>query len=196
VLAIDLGARQRVRVNGMAHLEADGTIVLATQQVYGNCPQYIHPRAVDGTREADRLPGLMADGVDERHAGRLAAADTFFLATALPGVGADASHRGGPRGFLHVLDERRLVFPDYSGNNYFNSLGNITSYPRAGLLVPDFSSGDVLQLTGDARILWDDPMLSRFPGARRLVEVRVARVMDLPRAIALRFETAARADVG
>ncbi len=196
LLAIDLGARQRVRVNGTAHLEPDGAIVLATQQVYGNCPQYIHPRDVAGTRAVGRMPALIAERLDERHASRLARADTVFLATALPDVGADASHRGGPRGFLHVVDDGTLVFPDYPGNNYFNSLGNITAYPRAGLLVPDFSSGDALQVAGRARILWESPMLSRFPGARRLVEVSIDRVVDLPGAIALRFDAAPTADVG
>jgi predicted pyridoxine 5'-phosphate oxidase superfamily flavin-nucleotide-binding protein len=187
VLAIDLGARQRVRVNGTAHLDPDGRVVLVTEQVYGNCPQYIHPRDVAGMRALQHAPARTADRLDDRHAWWLAGADTFFLATALPGTGADASHRGGRAGFVHVVDERRLLFPDYRGNNYFNSLGNIASYPRAGLLVPDFSSGNLLQLSGAATILWDDPMRAYFPGAQRLVQIDVERVVELPQATALRF---------
>jgi predicted pyridoxine 5'-phosphate oxidase superfamily flavin-nucleotide-binding protein len=187
VLAIDLAARQRVRVNGTAQLEPDGRVVLMTEQVYGNCPQYIHPRDVEGMRVRQRAPARAADRLDDRHARWMAGADTFFLATALPGMGADASHRGGRPGFVHVVDERRLLFPDYPGNNYFNSLGNIASYPRAGLLVPDFVSGDALQVSGVATILWDDPMRARFPGAQRLVQIDVERLVELPQVTALRF---------
>jgi hypothetical protein len=86
-----------------------------------------------------------------------------------------------------VVAEDRIVFPDYRGNNYFNSLGNIASYPRAGLLVPDFASGAALQISGTARVLWDDPGLAAFPGAERLVAIDVERVLELPHATRLGF---------
>jgi uncharacterized protein len=187
LLAIDLGARQRVRVNGTAHIQPDDRIVLVTEEVYGNCPKYIRPRHVVGTRAVRPGVARVTDRLDARHETWLAEADTFFLATALPGVGADASHRGGHAGFIQVADDRRVVFPDYRGNNYFNSLGNVASYPRAGVLVPNFASGAALQLTGVAAIRWDDPLQARFPGAQRLVEITIERVIELPEAVALRF---------
>jgi hypothetical protein len=87
-----------------------------------------------------------------------------------------------------VESETRLIFPDYRGNNMFNTLGNIVSRPQTGLLFVDFQSGGALQLSGNGRILWDDPRMKQFEGARRLVEFNIERVIELPEATLLRFE--------
>jgi hypothetical protein len=105
----------------------------------------------------------------------LRGADTFFIATVNPGHGADASHRGGMPGFIEV-EADRLVWPDYAGNMMYNTLGNIAVDPRAGLLVPDFSSGSLLQLTGRADILWSG---GDMPGAERRVQLEVEDVVDI-----------------
>src|SRR5262249_11419821 len=118
----------------------------------------------------------------------LETADTFFIATAHPQSGLDASHRGGKPGFVRVLDERTLLFPDYAGNNMFNSLGNISVNPRVGLLFPDFNTGRALQLPGKAEILWQAARVAEFPVARRLVSIEVERVIELPQATRLKFE--------
>jgi predicted pyridoxine 5'-phosphate oxidase superfamily flavin-nucleotide-binding protein len=68
-------------------------------------------------------------------------ADTFFIASSHRDGGADASHRGGNPGFVHVLNETKLIWPDYSGNGMFQTLGNLAIDPRAGLLFMDFESG-------------------------------------------------------
>jgi len=192
VLAIQLAARQRVRVNGAAWPADGGRILLRTRQVYGNCQQYIQARKVAGAIEApaqvspaDRpKPGAIRDWVE--------GADTFFIATGHPDLGMDASHRGGRPGFVRMETDTRMVFPDYSGNNMFNSLGNITAYPPIGLLFPDFRSGAALQLSGVARIVWPDSAnisrIARFPGARRLVEFDIERAIELPQATRLRFQ--------
>ena len=81
-------------------------------------------------------------------------ADTFFIASGYrdegdsAAFGMDASHRGGERGFVRVVDEGRLEFPDYAGNNHFNTIGNLVLDPRAGFLFVDFETGGLLQLTG------------------------------------------------
>jgi hypothetical protein len=87
-----------------------------------------------------------------------------------------------------VENEQRLLFPDYRGNNMFNTLGNIISNPRTGLLFPDFQSGSALQLSGSARILWEDPRMKQFEGAHRLVEFDIEQVIELPEATGLRFQ--------
>jgi uncharacterized protein len=89
---------------------------------------------------------------------------------------------------VRVENEKRLIFPDYPGNNMFNSLGNISSYPWAGLLFPDFQSGGVLQITGAAGIIWDGPQIAEFPGARRLVGVDVEKIVELSPGMLLEFE--------
>jgi predicted pyridoxine 5'-phosphate oxidase superfamily flavin-nucleotide-binding protein len=101
----------------------------------------------------------------------IAAADTFFIASFHPEGGADASHRGGAPGFVRVLDESTLAFGDYPGNNMFNTLGNLTAQPRAGLLFLDFAEGAVLQLTGRARLDREPGTIADFRGARGVVVV-------------------------
>ena len=188
MLVINLAARHRVRLNGVAQVDAAGGIRLVVNQVYGNCPQYIQAREVKSQGALSSLPSHRAKQLDEELRSWVERSDTFFLATAHPESGLDASHRGGKPGFVRVEDERHLVFPDYSGNNMFNSLGNISSYPKAGLLFPDFDSGAGLQLSGAAKVLWDDSRTAEFPGARRLVAFEIERVLVLPQATLLEFE--------
>jgi ferredoxin-NADP reductase/predicted pyridoxine 5'-phosphate oxidase superfamily flavin-nucleotide-binding protein len=127
----------------------------------------------------------------------VAAADTFFIATGHrgegqnPAFGMDASHRGGDPGFVTVASDTRLVFPDYAGNNHFNTIGNLVLDPRVGLLFVDFETGSLLQLTGRATIDWDSEAVARSPGARRLVTIDVEDVVELPRAVALRWDAEA-----
>lgn len=188
VLAMNLAARQRIRLNGDARMDSAGSVIVSLNQVYGNCPQYIQAREVHGEREARSNESRRAERLDDRLRGWLESADTFFLATAHPGSGVDASHRGGKPGFVRVDNDNRFVFPDYAGNNMFNSLGNIASYPRAGLLFPDFESGATLQITGAAGIIWEGPQIAEFRGARRLVTIDIEKIVELSPGMLLQFE--------
>jgi predicted pyridoxine 5'-phosphate oxidase superfamily flavin-nucleotide-binding protein len=176
LLAIDLATRRRMRVNGLLEHGADGAIVIRVEQVYSNCPKYIQRRTVEreGPGRAARLVRRSPVLSDEQRAW-LGRADTFFIATLHPEEGADASHRGGMPGFIEA-EGGRLVWPDYAGNMMYNTLGNIAVHPRAGLLVPDFSSGSVLQLTGRAGILWSG---GGVPGAERRVQLEVEDVVEI-----------------
>lgn len=187
VLAINLAARQRIRLNGEARMDG-GRVVVRLNQVYGNCPQYIQAREVHGERELELKESRRAERLDDRLRRWLESADTFFLATAHLESGVDASHRGGKPGFVRVENEKRLLFADYAGNNMFNSLGNIASYPRAGLLFPDFKSGATLQITGAANIIWEGPQIAQFPAARRLVSIDVEEIVELSPGMLLEFE--------
>jgi ferredoxin-NADP reductase len=100
----------------------------------------------------------------------------------------DASHRGGERGFVRVANDRRLEFPDYAGNNHFNTIGNLVLDPRAGFLFVDFATGSLLQLTGRAAIDWDSEAVASLPGARRLVAFDIEEIVELPAAVALRWD--------
>jgi len=188
VLVINLEARQRVRLNGDARLTEAGVVRLTVKQVYGNCPQYIQARGVVGERPVSDGSAACGDSLNTRWRRWVETADTFFLATAHPSSGLDASHRGGKPGFVRVETENRVIFPDYPGNRMFNSLGNITSYPKAGLLFADFESGAGLQLSGTANILWENARVAEFPGAQRLVALEIERVIELPQVTRLEFE--------
>jgi predicted pyridoxine 5'-phosphate oxidase superfamily flavin-nucleotide-binding protein len=118
LVVIDLATRRRVRVNGRAEPAQDGRWLLRTSEVFSNCQQYIQSRDLLRTEvspaqghvsRSHALTGAQRD--------RITRADTFFIASVHPEAGADASHRGGNPGFVRVLDERTIAFPDYAGNN-------------------------------------------------------------------------------
>ena len=178
LLAIDLASRRRLRLNGRGLLEPDRGVFLAVEQAYGNCPKYVRPRRLEPTGRGAAGPPARSAVLTPRQRALVAAADTFFIASFNPEGGADASHRGGAPGFVRVLDERTLAFPDYPGNNMFNTLGNLAAQPRAGLLFLDFDHGDTVQLTGRARLEWGPPELAGPPGTTGVVvtfEVEEAR---------------------
>ncbi|MER5647086.1 pyridoxamine 5'-phosphate oxidase family protein [Streptosporangium sp. NPDC002524] len=114
-------------------------------------------------------------------------ADTFFVATSAPGLGADLSHRGGNPGFVRVLDDRRLVWPDYVGNSMYMTLGNLELDDGCGLLFLDWEGGDALHLTGRARVDWDP---GDVPGAQRLVRFELDRLVRVRGASPLRWRLA------
>lgn len=174
LLAIDLRTRRRVRVNGRAVLRGD-EIFLSAAEVYGNCPKYIRPREI--AREEEEAPGAarVTAGLTRPQRALVARADTFFIASAHHRTGADASHRGGPPGFVTVRPDGGLWFPDFPGNNMFNTLGNLAVDPRVGLLFVDFERGGTLQVTGTASL-----------GHRR-VDVGVEQVVAIARATRLRW---------
>ncbi|WP_369389202.1 pyridoxamine 5'-phosphate oxidase family protein [Streptomyces sp. CG1] len=148
-IALDPRTRRRMRLNGRLRPTPRGFAIEA-DQVFSNCPKYIQRRESYET-VADRTPGtprsLSELGSREREFIRTA--DTFFLATVHPG-GADVSHRGGNPGFVQVTSSTELIWPDYPGNAMFLTLGNLRTDPRAGLLFLDWTTGDTLQLTGEA----------------------------------------------
>jgi hypothetical protein len=117
-------------------------------------------------------------------------ADTFFVASRSradigPCGGADISHRGGQPGFVRIESDTLLV-PDFRGNRYFNTLGNLKGEPRASLLFLDFETGDLLQLQGLASIDWSASAATRAPGAERIWQLRITRGWYRQRAAALR----------
>ncbi len=178
LLVLDPRTRQRVRFNGRGLWSPDGLFLLA-DEVYGNCPKYIQRRRLVEESAGEVLEARRSSSLDASQRARIEGADTFFIATCHPGGGADASHRGGRPGFVRVPDERTLRFPDYPGNNMFNTLGNLAGHPRAGLLFVDFAGGDLLQLTGRAQVVWE-------PETGVLVEVEEVR--ETPGGSPLRFE--------
>ena len=158
VLAIDQLTRQRLRINGRIVLVAGkkGFGVSVTTN-YVNCAKYIVPRSV---RSFPRKTHTIEAGETMTDAMRdlIAGADTFFLATCVHhsdaelSIGADVNHRGGQAGFVEIEADGTLSVVDYTGNNAFNSLGNILQNPKAGMLFVDFPTGTSLQMTGTAAV--------------------------------------------
>jgi hypothetical protein len=190
-LVIDLATRRRMRVNGRVERDAS-PIRVAVDEVFANCPKYIARRDVeeDGALEAPGARAIASDVLGVAQQQRIARADTFFIASGHRDAGLDASHRGGAPGFVQVLDERRIAWPDYAGNSMFQTLGNLERDPHAGLLFADFATGDVLQLSGRARVDWDPARAARFAGAERVVELEIDAVREMRGALPLRAHAA------
>ena len=195
ILGIELATRRRNRVNGRASSVTSDGFQFRVDQTFGNCPQYIRERKwhrVDNTGPGRSIRG---QALSTEQIQWISSADTFFIASGYrgkgesPTYGMDASHRGGDRGFVQVLDDGRLRFPDFAGNNHFNTIGNILLDPRAGLLFVDFDSGSFLQLTGKASIDWDSAEIADFPGARRLVTFEIDEVVETRAAARLRWSS-------
>ncbi|MDQ0123733.1 ferredoxin-NADP reductase/predicted pyridoxine 5'-phosphate oxidase superfamily flavin-nucleotide-binding protein [Pseudomonas lini] len=191
LLGIELHTRRRNRINGRIHTMTAGGFDVSVEQSFGNCPQYIQlrqfrsvPLADPSTRIARHL-----DGLDDAARAMIAGADTFFVASYVDVDGqrsVDVSHRGGQSGFVQV-EGNRLTIPDFAGNLFFNTLGNLLLNPRAGLLFIDFNSGDLLQLSGRTEIILEGPQVQAFQGAERLWTFEVESVVRRPAALSLRW---------
>ncbi|WP_271899217.1 pyridoxamine 5'-phosphate oxidase family protein [Candidatus Phyllobacterium onerii] len=174
LLGIELHTQRRNRLNGRIRRSSSSDFDLSVIQSYGNCPRYIQIRDVSfaGDRDA-RYHGTVetSSGLDEEARSIIASSDTFFVASYV-GDGwdrqVDVSHRGGRPGFVRVGNDDVLTIPDFNGNLFFNTLGNILVNGRAGLLFVDFVAGDLLQLSGTADIVLDSPEIETFQGAERL----------------------------
>jgi uncharacterized protein len=179
LVVIEFSTRRRVRVNGTLTAAGDGTLTVEVEQAYGNCPQYIKPRVITaGDFGASGGAARRGVALTARDTALVAAADTFFLGTANPDRGCDASHRGGPPGFVRSADGGGLWWPDYPGNNLFNSLGNLAVDPAAALLFLDFNTARTLQLSGTAEVDWAAVALPGDEGrAGRRVTFAVQRVV-------------------
>ena len=192
LLGIEYATRRRNRVSARVR-RAGEYLELDVVQTFGNCPQYIQARTATLLPMIDepvtQRTVVTIEALTERDTGLIAAADNFTIASHHAGeagvasVGADVSHRGGPPGFVRVQDANTLEFPDYPGNNLFNTLGNIASDGRAGLTFMDFECGDLLYLTGNAEIVWEP-----LADAERHIRFRIHAGRRLERAAPLRWK--------
>lgn len=196
LLGLEPHTRRRNRMNGiLRNIRASGFSVEVSQS-FGNCPKYIQAREPLYLKDQAGAAPLAHHSLHLDEAARriISSADTFFIATAYAGDrapaggagGVDVSHRGGKPGFVR-LDGDALTVPDYVGNYFFNTLGNIAVNPRAGLLFIDFDRGDLLSLAVTASIIWDGPELRDFEGAQRLLRMQVLSMRRVEGALPMRW---------
>ena len=173
------------------------TFELELTLVMGLCPKYIVDRRVINRRKSHHPHTIESRSlfpvssssssqsslpVPEAALALLRRTDTFWLGTTEPQWGAQTSHRGGLPGFIRLSPSTptassplRVLWGDYRGNRFFHSLGSALSNPQVGLAVLDYTTGDLLQLTGQLRIIggegWEGPDLD---GTNRHCELTVA----------------------
>ena len=196
-LGLEFQSRRRNRLNGKVTRRDESGFEIMVDQAFGNCPQYIQARAFEVLPSVDRLGeprvGHRSNSLNERARAMISAAESFFIATHYSEnpkdatQGTDVSHRGGMAGFVK-MSGATLTYPEFAGNNHFNTLGNMLKNPRAGLLFPDFKNGDLLYLTCKAEIIWDSPEARDFQGAERLVRFQIEEMRLIEDAMPLRWQ--------
>ena len=132
----------------------------------------------DTRRLADRIEErLDRDTFDADDRAFIESRDMFFLATADEHGMPQCSYKGGEPGFVRVVDERTLAFPNYDGNGMYLSMGNLLLNPQLGILFIDFTSPKRLRVNGIASIAEDDPLLGAYSEAQFVVRVRATHVL-------------------
>jgi predicted pyridoxine 5'-phosphate oxidase superfamily flavin-nucleotide-binding protein len=141
--------------------------------------------AFDTRRLADRLEEVkVREVIDAGDRAFIESLDMFFLATADAQGRPTCSYKGGDPGFVRVLDERTLAFPNYDGNGMYLSLGNTLANPEVGLLFVSFERRRRLRLQGTASIDAGDELLASWPEAQFVVRVHAREVFpNCPRYI-------------
>ncbi|KAA6476775.1 flavin-nucleotide-binding protein [Agrobacterium rhizogenes] len=195
MLGIELHTRRRNRLNGTILRHGDDGFDVAVGQAYGNCPRYIQLRDFtfvrDPSEETDQQAWHLVE-LDAKAKEMIAGADTFFVGSYVDREDGqrqvDVSHRGGKAGFVRIGGDGVLTIPDFAGNLFFNTLGNIVINPKAGLVFADFNSGELLQLTGEAEVILDSPEISAFQGAERLWRFTPRKIIRRPGTLPLRWK--------
>jgi predicted pyridoxine 5'-phosphate oxidase superfamily flavin-nucleotide-binding protein len=139
----------------------------------------------DSRRLADRMTEVnVRPMVTPRDRAFIEERDMFFLATVDARGHANCSYKGGDPGFVRVVDEHTIAFPNYDGNGMFLSMGSIADTGEVGLLFIDFEGQSRTRLNGTATLHYDDPLLDEYPEAKFIVRVAVREVFtNCPRYI-------------
>jgi uncharacterized protein len=192
LLGIELSNRRRNRMNGHVLSRSGRGFVVEVEHSFGNCPKYIQLRQWEAVDHGPPNPPATETlhALDDEAKALIANADTFFVASyaeTATGRQIDVSHRGGKPGFVKIGEDGSLTIPDFSGNRFFNTLGNIAASGKAGLLFLDFESGDLLHLSGTAEIVHEDEDATGFVGAERLWRLIPEQIARRTSAVQLRW---------
>jgi ferredoxin-NADP reductase/predicted pyridoxine 5'-phosphate oxidase superfamily flavin-nucleotide-binding protein len=158
LVIIELSTRRRLRVNGNISLLSNGQYEVTVAQAYPNCPKYIQrrqPNLSAGVLTYNAPMPKFGSELTSEQLTLITDSDSFFVGSGVTDHHNDASYRGGDPGFVSIVNNRQLLIPDYKGNSMFNTLGNFESNEHTGLVFIDFESNKLLQLTGTAKVLWD-----------------------------------------
>ncbi len=139
----------------------------------------------DTRRLADRLgDAIVKDRIDDNDRAFIERMDMFFIATVDANGHANCSYKGGEPGFVRVLDEHTIAFPNFDGNGMYLSMGNVLETSQVGLLFIDFENQWRMRLNGMASIDAADPLMREYPEAQFIVRVQAREVFpNCPRYI-------------
>jgi len=139
----------------------------------------------DTRRLADRIDEkLIKDHIDANDRAFIERMDMFFIATVDAGGHANCSYKGGEPGFVRVIDDRTIAFPNFDGNGMYLSMGNVLETRQVGLLFIDFEHQWRMRLNGEATIDAADPLMAEYPEAQFIVRIQAREVFpNCPRYI-------------
>jgi NAD(P)H-flavin reductase len=201
-LTIDLETRKRVKmygrmvagalleredeVTGHEEMVAEIQLVLNVEQSLGNCPKYLNSKhIVPATSNPQILDPEISPRLLERAVKLIEKADLFFVSSSQHDEDMDTNHRGGPPGFMRVVSNPSpstsntshegavIIWPEYSGNRLYQTLGNLAVNPYAGICVPDFETGDMLYFTGRTEILIGQDAAAVLPRSNLAVKLEI-----------------------
>ncbi|KAJ5105653.1 Riboflavin synthase-like beta-barrel [Penicillium alfredii] len=198
-LAVDLENRRRVKLFGrMATGSLSGRdlgkkaqLVIKIEEILGTCPKYLNKKHIV---LAVPMPRLVADSPQLSPAAveLLSRADTIFVSSSKGASTMDTNIRGGPPGFVRVAsndaDDVVILYPEYSGNRLYQTLGNVQTTPRAGYVVPDFTTGNVLYATGHVEILVGKDASAVLPRSNVVIRVTLAAAIFVENGLVFRGE--------
>ena len=192
VVGVEFETRRRNRLNATVAALDKNSLSLHVDQSFGNCPQYIQVRNKTVVQTEDTAHSIQSSNLSAADKEQISAADTLFIASRAaqlgddPRAGVDINHRGGMPGFVTVLDDNTLQFPDYKGNSFYNTLGNIVTDPRVGLQFVDFETGTLLNIKGTATIV-EDLNDGKLPLMGRGLRITVQSVTRTNAALPFRY---------
>ena len=155
----------------------------------GNCPKYLNKKQItaslpEPTLASNSLP------LPDLAVTLLAKADLFFLSSSCHESNMGTNHRGGPPGFVRIVKNdasgTTLAYPEYSGNRLYQTLGNLQITPKAGLVVPDFASGNVLYMTGTTEIVIGNEAATLLARSNLAVKVNIDAARFVRKGLAFR----------
>ncbi|ORY17433.1 oxidoreductase-like protein [Clohesyomyces aquaticus] len=159
------------RVDGAPETQEQIQLVTKIEQSLGNCPKYLNQYEIQPALVASKLvsqsPSLSAGAKTI-----ISKADMFFLSSATD-EDMDTNHRGGPPGFVRILSDTEIVYPEYSGNRLYQTLGNFQMNPKVGMVFPDYETGDVVYLTGRTEILIKNQAATLLPGSNLAIKIMI-----------------------
>ncbi|KAF2438236.1 hypothetical protein P171DRAFT_170449 [Karstenula rhodostoma CBS 690.94] len=206
-LTIDLVERKRVKIFGrmvagcvnevkvevednhakpvsMPEMQDQVQLITKIEQSLGNCPKYLNAYEI---RPALVSPTLMSQSetLSEEAKALILKSDMFFLTTSVP-EDMDTNHRGGPPGFVRILSDTEIVYPEYSGNRLYQSLGNLLINPKVGVTFPAYNTGDVVYITGNAEVVVGDDAAALLPGSNLAVKIKIGEARHVKEGLPLR----------
>ncbi|MEP3348259.1 MAG: pyridoxamine 5'-phosphate oxidase family protein [Litoreibacter sp.] len=192
VVGIEFETQRRNRLNATVNATEDGKLSFHVDQSYGNCPKYIQIRHKTPAGKTIPKAPKSSTGLSPKDIEQITKADTLLIASRAaqlgddPRAGVDINHRGGMPGFVSVLDDTTLQFPDYKGNSFYNTYGNILTDNRVGLQFVDFETGTLLNIKGTAELV-EDINTGELPLMGRGLRINVQTVVRAEGALPYRY---------